>query len=470
MTFANSGTYVIGGLSGSGNLALGYGGSRALALSIGGNGIYSGVLSGTGGLTVAGGTEVLTGTNIYSGATTVLSAGTLQLGNGSTSSGSLNSASGIANAGALVFNGPSGGSVNVGSLISGSGSITENGNGTVYLSNAGNTFTGNVNVTSGTLQTTVAASGASVSPLGANTGGGTVTVGANGTLVLGTLNAFGYGQLLTATNKLVVNGVLINAGSNQNSLPPTLTLGGGTLFGQGGNNQYGMFSFANSAAALLNSTGNSFIGMQPGYPGNAYNGLLLSVATTANVTSGVLTIAVPVMNAQNGSNPLTGNTASLVKLGSGTLVLAAADIYNGTTTINAGVVQLSNSNALQYTLVQDNVATGGLTFANSGQTYQIGGLSGSGSIALGDSANNTLTLNIVGGTNATAYSGQLTGAGGLINSSGTLTLNGLNNTYGGATTVAGGMLVAANSGASTAGRPPATSPSAPRAPWSFRPA
>ncbi len=84
---SNSGaiaTFNVGGLAGDGNISLADG-SHAVTLSAGGNGAgttYSGVLSGSGGVTkTASGTLVLSGSNTYGGATTV-GAGTLQVGNG----------------------------------------------------------------------------------------------------------------------------------------------------------------------------------------------------------------------------------------------------------------------------------------------------------------------------------------------------------------------------------------------------
>ena len=93
------------------------------------------------------GTQVLTGSNTYTGVTTI-TAGTLQLGNGG-GSGSINNSSGVVNNGLLVFN-RSGNAVFTPS-ISGSGGLTQLGPGILALL-GNNTYTGPTLISAGTLQ------------------------------------------------------------------------------------------------------------------------------------------------------------------------------------------------------------------------------------------------------------------------------------------------------------------------------
>ncbi len=84
LTFSpNIGTFNIGGLSGGNGFSLADTSGTATVLQVGGNNsttTYSGVMRGSGALTmVGGGALTLTASNTYSGATTI-SAGTLQLG------------------------------------------------------------------------------------------------------------------------------------------------------------------------------------------------------------------------------------------------------------------------------------------------------------------------------------------------------------------------------------------------------
>ena len=88
LTFGTGvGTVYLGGLAGAGNVTLDDLGNNAVTIQVGGNNAsttYSGVLSGDGGLTKNGtGMLTLGGANTYTGST-VISAGTLQLGAGAT--------------------------------------------------------------------------------------------------------------------------------------------------------------------------------------------------------------------------------------------------------------------------------------------------------------------------------------------------------------------------------------------------
>ena len=65
---------------------------------------------------------------------------------------------------------------------------------------------------------------------------------------------------------------------------------------------------------------------------------------------------------------------------------------------------------MQSSLVTNNVAMGGLTFATSGVSYTVHGLSGSGNIALTAVSGGSLTLN-VNGAGSTTYSGLSAAAG-----------------------------------------------------------
>ena len=109
--------------------------------------VYGGLVSGAGSLTQAGaGPLVLTGSNTYTGGTLV-SAGTLQVGNGGTS-GAIGPG-GVANYGSLVFNLAN--SYTPGGVISGPGDLFQNGQGTVILTSP-ETYTGTTTINSGTLQ------------------------------------------------------------------------------------------------------------------------------------------------------------------------------------------------------------------------------------------------------------------------------------------------------------------------------
>ena len=102
---------------------------------------YGGVINdgaGTIGLTYNGsGSLILSGSNAYSGATTI-SSGTLQIGAGGTT-GALSGSNAITDNGALVFNRSD--NIAQSNNISGNGSLTQSGSGTLTLS-CSNSYTG----------------------------------------------------------------------------------------------------------------------------------------------------------------------------------------------------------------------------------------------------------------------------------------------------------------------------------------
>jgi outer membrane autotransporter protein len=149
-------------------------------------GTYAGSISGTGSVTVQGGTAfTFTGANSYTGSTTIALGNSLTLGNGGTS-GSL--AGDVANAGALVFNRSDTAAVN--GAISGIGSVFQLGTGTTVLA-AQNSYRGVTDIDAGTLDVkgaiassllTTVASGATLSGTGTL---GTTIISGGGTLLPG---------------------------------------------------------------------------------------------------------------------------------------------------------------------------------------------------------------------------------------------------------------------------------------------
>jgi fibronectin-binding autotransporter adhesin len=162
--------------------------------------IFSGVISGTGSVQQTGiGTTILTGDNTYAGSTTI-AAGTLQLGNGG-ATGSV--AGNIVDNGILAVNRSD--TVTLPGVISGSGSLQQNGPGTTTLT-ADNTYTGGTTITAGTLQL----------GNGATAGSITGNVTDNGTLAFDRSEAVTFGGVVSGTGSLSQQG------------PGTLTLTGRT--------------------------------------------------------------------------------------------------------------------------------------------------------------------------------------------------------------------------------------------------
>ena len=175
---------------------------------------------------------------------------------------------------------------------------------------------------------------------------------------------------------------------------------------------------------------------------NGFNQTIASLTSsdsTTQITLGAGQLTLGDSNSTTFAGTISG-LGSLVKQGSGTLTLGGANTYAGATTVTAGALQLANSGAVGMGTV--NLAVNnGLAFAVG--SAALGGLSGSGNLALADGSS-PLALT-VGGNNAnTTYSGVLSGTGGSLVKigSGTLTLAtpNNNNSFAGSTTILGGTL------------------------------
>ena len=125
------------------------------------------------------------------------------------------------------------------------------------------------------------------------------------------------------------------------------------------------------------------------------------------------------------NSPMSLGAGGLTMDGSGTLTLTASNSYTGPTTVNAGVVNIQNSNAL---------GASGATVAGGAALQVQGGLTVANALTLnGMGVANDGALRNVSGNNT--YAGNITlGSAARINSdSGTLTLSGVVNPAGGLT-------------------------------------
>ena len=193
-----------GALSGTGG-SLNMGGSL-LTFASSSNSTFAGQITGDGAsrFTKAGtGTLTLTGNSNF-GAAIVISEGTLQFGNGGTTG--LFAGRDITNSGRLVFNRSD--SLTFDRMISGPGTVTQAGSGTLTLS-AGNSYTGATSVNAGTLNVTggIASSSVSVANGATLSGSGKVgatTIASGGTLKPGDSGA--PGTLTVSGNLTLASG------------------------------------------------------------------------------------------------------------------------------------------------------------------------------------------------------------------------------------------------------------------------
>ena len=230
LTAQNGNMTISSGISGSGNLTINGNGSAASTIqfsinSINHNGAIINSGSGAGEVSIssiigtnvteivqnsATSTLVLSGQNTYTGATTI-NAGTLQIGNGSTS-GSITS--NITNNAALVFK--SSNNSTYSGIISGTGMLEKLGNGTLTLT-GNNSATGNITITAGTLQ--LGNGGTTGSVAGAITNNGTLAINRS--------------DDLTFANTMSGTGSVVKLGNNTLTYNSTATPNGGTFVNAG---------------------------------------------------------------------------------------------------------------------------------------------------------------------------------------------------------------------------------------------
>jgi outer membrane autotransporter protein len=311
------------------------------------------VAGGYGGLTKIGaGTLILTGLDTYQGPT-LISGGILQIGNGGTT-GSTGVGTSIVDNASLVFNRSD--NVSLGAVISGSGSLTQIGPGTLTLTGA-NTYVGGTTVHSGSLQI----------------GGGGVVGSIVGNVTDDATLIFNRSDNVSFANVVSGVGSLIQAGSGTLTLTGANSYLGGTTISAGAL-QIG--SGGNTGSVVGNITNNSTL---------IFN--RSDVFTYAGVVSGA---------------------GGLTQAGTGSTVLTGNNTYFGSTIISAGALNVLGSISSSASTVQSGGTLNGL--GNVGAvTVQSGGTLAAGNpLVAPDSGNSVGTLTVNG--NLTLASGTTYGA------------------------------------------------------------
>ncbi|MCX8495108.1 MAG: autotransporter-associated beta strand repeat-containing protein, partial [Akkermansiaceae bacterium] len=443
----------VGALSGGGNITLGN-----ATLTFGGRNssdTFSGVVSGTGGLTKTGtGAQILSGANTYSGTTTISGGGSVQfasaanLGTGSISlsDGKLIWASGntadvssrfaALGASGATFD-TNGNDIAFASALSGTGRLVKIGAGVLSLT-ANNTYSGGTAVTGGTLGFSRLASLGTGnvtlddSTLRWNTGN-TADVSAR----LATIGAYGATFDTNGNNVTFATGL---SSDSKTSAPSGIVINGGltktgtgTLTLSGVNTYIGTTTI--SAGTLSLGAANRIADASPVSVASGATFNLAGFAETVgalsgagNVTLGAGTLTFGGRNSSDTFSGVVTGTGGLTKTGTGTQTLSGANTYSGATTISGGSILFSTSASL---------GTGSLTLNGGGLVWGTGNTLdvssrlaalGANGATFDTNGNNVAITSVLSGT------GRLTKVG-----SGVLNLGGTN-TYSGGTAITGGAV------------------------------
>lgn len=445
VTNINTGTLILGAGGATGSIAsqtvnnfgvLGFERSDAV--------IYSGVISQSGSVRQLGaGKTTLTGTNIYTGGTTI-SAGTLELGSGGATGSIMGN---VTNNGVFIFNRNNTYAFN--GLVSGSGRLRQTGSGVTVLS-AANSYLGATDVLAGTLRVngdqsaatglTTVYSGATLGGAGTIGGdvvvqnGGSISPGnspgrltINGDLVLNASSVLNmeFGQANVAGGALndliVVNGDLTLDGVINVSVPT------------GGAFTAGVYRVIDYTGGLTNNT--LSVGTMPGGASATVQTSVLGQVNLVNSAGQTLYFWDGPTGGKN-DGVITGGTGTW-RLGGGANDWAnAAGSVNSDFAADAFAVFQGTAGTVTVDSAGGAVGVSGIQFAVDGYTLSGGSLTlaaGQTPIRVGDltpaGAGMTATINSV-----------LSGGGQLVKvDAGTLVLTGTN-TYTGGTLINEGVL------------------------------
>jgi filamentous hemagglutinin family protein len=428
----------VDGLTGAGAVMVGYATSfpnSSLTIGVANNALGTSTFSGTiydngsyiGRIIKEGsGTQILSGTNYYTGTTTV-NGGTLQIGNGGASGtlgngGAVSVASG-ANLSFYRNDGPT-----VSNAISGAGTVNFLGTGTTgqsqYALTGNNSgLTGRINISSSRLAVR-AANQVGTAAITVNSGAQIYADGSASTFTLSNALSLagmgwseGYGVLgaLRLQNVTYAGPITLAANARITGLFSTNTISG-AISGTGGV-EFGADTGLTGGALILTGA-NTYAGSTTI---NTASSLQLGNGGTTGSIDNTSSIVDNGSLIVNRSNPVTiaagiSGTGTLTQSGTGTTTLTGTNAYSGTTSVNAGLLQLGNGGS------SGTLGTGAVSVATGAK------------LGFNRSDAGLVVSSAISGAGAVQQTGT-----------GTTALTGTN-TYSGATTISAGTLQVGNAG------------------------
>jgi fibronectin-binding autotransporter adhesin len=386
-------------------------GSNTLTIGgIPGTTTFSGVISGTGGLTLTGpATEqtYLTNTDTYSGSTVIGTGAVLGLGF-SSQPGNIPDTSGISGSGTLLFYESV--ATTVSAPITGSLSVTQSSSGAGVVTLSGtNTYTGATTINSGTLEAGSTSAFGVASP---------VTI--NGT---GELNLNGFSNTIgplagTATSTIVLGGATLTIDPPAD---PTFAgvISGGTVVLTGPGTE--IFDGANTSLTSIGIGNTSILQVGDGAtPGASISGnvndlgsLVFDPYATDNITY---------------SGAISG-AGTVTFLGTGQINFSGPNIYSGQTSLQSGTLADNAASSYSPNSVMAVGAGANLQVNYNETVLGLQNGAGGGNVTLASGA----VLDSAGG-GVGDFAGVVSGAGSILVSAGVQGFAG-NNTYTGGTTI-----------------------------------
>lgn len=376
LNVANTVFYAAVGGAANGRLNITGGTANLLGMSLSGASASAiGALSVTGGRLNLGSSGLVGGATDSASSTVTFGAATIgALANWSSSRAITlsNSATGTTFNTLDSANGLTDRTITLSGVLSGTGALVKAASGTLVLSNAANSFSGQVTLGGGVTQVVKLANAGTNSSLGTGSG----------------------------ASSLVINGgTLAYAGAGGDSTNRAIEMRG--------------------AASILNDSAGGALTF------TAANVIQGGAASARTLTLGGSSTHANTFQSVLGDSGTGANITSLAKSGAGTWILSGVNTYTGGTTVTGGTLEVAGSGTLGGGTYNANIANAGsLVFSTTANQTLGGVISGAGSLT--KSGASTLAITGVntysGGTNLSA--GSLEFASGSLGSAGTVTLAG----------------------------------------------
>ncbi|MGH6734975.1 MAG: autotransporter-associated beta strand repeat-containing protein [Methyloceanibacter sp.] len=389
------------------------------------SGTYADDIGGTGSLTKGGaGTVTLTGINSYTGAT-IISDGTLQIGNGGTTGAIDINTDVTIDSGTLAFN--RSGFATLNGDITGDGSLTIDGGISLTLG-GNNSYSGGTTVSAGsTLRGNALAVQGDIDNDGSVefflnfvssyddviSGTGSVTMLSTQLLTLTGNNTYTGGTILDAGTLQIGNGGTTGAISDSSDIAN----GGTLIFNRSNDYTYGG-DISGTGAVEQNGTGTTILTGANTYTGGTTVSAGILTGDSDSLQGGIVNGSVVVFD-QDFAGTYAGNmsgTGTLTKDGTGNLTLLGSNDYTGATTVIAGTLT-GTTESLQGNILNN----ASVVFDQDFGSFYAGDMDGTGSLTkTGDGSvdlqgNNTYTgvTNLSGGTLRVADDSNL-GTGAIV--------------------------------------------------------